>query len=142
MIEKKYYYSHIIDEEFWSNTEIESAIEDYGYTREENGDDDFETGDIITIYRGECQNYRASYFCVDITDDITNCAYDNCGECSEDWLNGREKELNEHIKKAIDEWCDKNNEQPKFGTMKNIVNLDVRILENGFEIVEKAKEEV
>lgn len=105
-------------------------------------DDTLDVGTIITIYSGEAIKFNASSFVKDITEDMSERAYDEIGEHADNWpdCNKEQREdLEKLMAKTVDSWASKHNLHPKFWGIKNQKEIKVKILniETGnFEILE------
>ena len=114
------YYS--TDEEVYNHDCINDAI------------DDFEIGEIVTVYQGESVQKKASDFVYFDSDSLVENACDNVGEYAEGWLtNTKEEELDLQtmVKAAVDAWADKHRKQPTFYGVKNIKEIKVKVLADG-----------
>ena len=114
------YYS--TDEEMYNHDCINDAI------------DDFEIGEIATIYQGEAVRKSASDFLYFDSDNLKENAIDNVGEYADSWLSiSKEEEfdLQAMLKAAVDAWADKHSQQPTFYGVKNIKEIKVKVLADG-----------
>jgi len=103
----------------------EEALE---YAWDDSVDSDI---DVFTIYEGEIKTAKASNYAPGWpAEGLGEAAYDEVGDASEDWP-GETKEqgadLESIIKKAVDEWADKHDLQPKFGLVKNVKTRNYRM---------------
>lgn len=78
----------------------------------------------FTVYAGEVRRRKASYYAPsDVTDSLSENAYEEGGEFAMDWP-GKTKEMSQElqaaIEKAIDEWADKHNCHPNFYMVENV----------------------
>ncbi len=82
--------------------------------------DDFP--DIDSVWIGENKKQTAHDFvhALDIIESIAEIASDECGECSEYWLDGllKNKEKRDELKRLIGDWLEKN-EPVYFYTVEN-----------------------
>jgi len=116
-----FYWNFNKDEEVWHNSEtsIEACIEEARLNIEDEGQE--------VVYIGELDNYVPSIDAERIIDDLTEQAYDECGECSEGWLDGAEtEELEEKLNEVLQEWLKKTNQAPSFGKFKEIYCYDLK----------------
>ena len=87
-------------------------------------------GEIYTIYEGDTIPQKASMFVGNLTEIMTDCALDNCGEYCESWtldLSKNHKAFEKAVGEFIDEYCEKNNLQPAFHMVENIIERKIRI---------------
>jgi len=114
----------------------------YGYDELEDAVGACELG-VVTIWQGESAPVKASDFISSVEDELAGRAYDEFGDHIGDWPNSTKEqniELNAMIEKAVDEWANKNNLQPKFFNIINIKELKVNVLEDGgYEIINTPK---
>lgn len=139
-----------INEEEYSYDDIYDAIEAFV-----DGCSDEEIQQIydgeITIYEGDALQRKASDFLsFNVYDNLQDNAYEEAGEYSEGWLDNltdeQYDELQNNIKKVINDWADKHKKQPTFWTVENVKQLRVKVkldkenqIEN-YEIIENQKE--
>lgn len=111
------------NEEF-NYTEISEALE-YAWDLDEDAS-------LFTIYEGEVYKKTASsYAPSDLTENLSEIAYEEAGEFAEGWpsaTNEQSLELQAAIKKTIDEWADKHKLQPTFFTVRNVKERYFRIV--------------
>lgn len=105
-------------------------------------------GDIITIYSGERNDLKASFFFgdMDAVERMRENAYEYFGEADfiESWLDGVSKEQDEEllssIRNTIDSWADKYKKHPTFFGIKNVKEVKIKFLGEDkspwFEVVE------
>lgn len=133
----KHYYS--IDEE---NFNLE-CVEDAAESAWELGDSN--VGDVVTVWDGEVVECVASQFIPNMADDMAERANDVVGDSSYLWEFTKELEqsLQDAVRKAVDDWANKNDMQPKFCEIGKVTPIQIRFTDEdgGFEIVGGQKEE-
>ena len=102
-------------------------------------DSEFTKGSTITVFKGEGVSPVASNFAPKIIDYMSENAYDNHGEYAEDWPNVAKEDikiLQDAVEKVIDDWATKLDEQPTFGTIINIEEINIELTDNdgGFNV--------
>jgi hypothetical protein len=95
-------------------------------------------GQVVTISRGEAGRSKASdYSPSNILDYMSDNAYDEIGEWSEDWPKVSKEavaELDAMVKDVVDSWADKHNCQPTFYKAVNTKDISFRSTkDNGFD---------
>ena len=96
-------------------------------------EDSFNVGDVVTVYSGEAIKNKASdYLSGNLLEDMQERAYDEAGEFAEDYLIEagivEQNELLKELSDAVDKWADKYGFQPKFYGIRNIKEINARIL--------------
>lgn len=113
------------NEEDYRHTEIEAAI------AEAFDDSTIKAGEIRSIWEGDAIIRRAgSYAPFRMVEELSERAYDECGEYAEDWPDcskEQEHELEQRIAAAINSWADDFGHQPTFGTVGNVREIKVRL---------------
>ena len=115
-----------IDGEIFNHDELDDAVNDEldnGCSRQ---------GDIITIWQGTTVPKTAGdYGPLATACEMSEKAYDDCGEWADDWpyyTTKQGNELDEKIKAVINEWADAHSLHPNFYTVVDVVEIKVRIL--------------
>lgn len=118
-----------INEEEFNYESEEAAVEKIW----NNGD--HKAGDTATIFAGDTVPRSASDFVPSLADLMVEQAYDQHGEYSDTWEFSRaeEDDLQEVVAKAVDEWADKNNMQPRFWSIENIRQIKIRFINDDGE---------
>lgn len=113
----RYYWNFDEKEEVWHNAEdtIEACIEEAKLNNEKN---------CKFVFIGEVENH-IPVIDPDITIEILQeDAYQECGECSEGWLDNITKEQNDKLEEklndALQEWLKETNNIPYFGNCTEI----------------------
>lgn len=119
------YWAAHEDEEFWIHEDPRDAVDELldGITEA----DALDKGVVLDIYSGEVRTSIASGFLPDIQDALKEKATERCGEASENWLCGNCDGLQAVVEQVVDAWCEKEGQQPTFGTMKNIKAVSITI---------------
>lgn len=91
----------------------------------------------LEIFEGEKINYTIGQFCPQIAENLTDAAYSEGDEASEDWINdieSKRKDLQTLVENALEQWADQNNLQPSFWGVSNVSSkiVKVSIDENGY----------
>lgn len=120
----KWYSSN---EEDFKHTEIDDAVtEVFDY-------EEAKPGDVRLVREGDAVISKAGQFVpAALTSDMNNCACDECGEYAEDWpacTKDQEQDLEQRIADAINAWADDHGLQPTFGTVENVRDIEVRLLD-------------
>jgi len=85
-----------------------------------------------SIFVGEVEPYSISVDSSSVIEGLEEQAYDECGECSENWepsaIKGEENwnELDEQLTKVVVDWLTKHNEMPSFYNIINVREVAVR----------------
>lgn len=74
---------------------------------------------------------------IDFQDELQNLAYDEVSEWCEGYVDDLTKEKVEDLNQIIIEWFDKNIEQPKFFTVKNVRKIMLEEVLKGYNLSEK-----
>lgn len=74
---------------------------------------------------------------IDFQDELQNLAYDEVSEWCEGYVDDLTKEKVEALNQVIIEWFDKNIEQPRFFTVKNVRKLMLEEVLKGYSLSEK-----
>ena len=74
---------------------------------------------------------------IDFQDELRNLAYDEVSEWCEGYVDDLTKEKVEALNQVIIEWFDKNIEQPRFFTVKNVRKLMLEEVLKGYSLSEK-----
>lgn len=135
---EKYYWSFDRDQEIYTHgaDSIECCI------KEAREYDEFEVEAFKhekrkVVYIGETQVYAMPVVDSEtIFENFRECAADDCGEASEDWLfnhsNEQQAELDEKLTKVVSDWIKETGQEPTFCTFKHISTYD---LETGLEVL-------
>lgn len=122
------------NEEDFSFDSLDEAAAEAWNDREEQS-----VGDVITIWEGDKVELFASRFTPSMAEYLTERAYEENGEYVESWKFSEEEEksLQDAVDAAVDEWATKNNMHPKFYKVRNVVPIQVRLIneEGGYEII-------
>jgi len=132
------YWSANDDNEMWTHGDPHEAVQDI---LSDYNDPEIVDGSIIHIWYGESLVHKASHFIPDIVEYMIENAANECGECSDSWLGCATDELQEAVAKAVDDWCDKTNNQPTFGPIINIKKHAVKIIsvdDENWEFIKEA----
>lgn len=114
------YYALSEDQEHWWADSIEEAIDELLPNSK--------VGDVLTVYEGSPIKNKASDFAPELSEIMSECAYDNCGEFTEGWLHSADKDgLQEDFKKWLDQWCTDKGHHPQWFIIDNVKELKVRI---------------
>ena len=105
--------AYSFNREYYFSSLQEAMNNSFGFLPEE--------GEEIFGWEADKVYFKASDFFHLGSDDLINNAYDEVGEMSDIWDFSREEEnsLEKELKKALDDWCDKNNKHPEFWGVKN-----------------------
>ncbi|KAB0665638.1 hypothetical protein F6V25_07910 [Oryzomonas japonica] len=122
-------------EEF-NHTELDDAI------RSALDDLRIPVGSVVTVYEGDSLVRKAGDYAPCIFDELASAAGDECGEYGDDWPNCSKEEiknLDERIKRAVNEWADNYGLHPTFGTVSNVKGIKVKLLDNtgNYEILKE-----
>lgn len=124
------------NEDEYYHTSIEDAVEDLW-----NGGQ-YEIGEVATIWEGDPDLKTASHFTPNMAEYLQERAYDELGEVTDSWefSEKEDKSLQNAVNKAVDDWATANNMQPKFYSVENVREIQVRFTnEDGdFEVVPTA----
>lgn len=130
---KKKCYS--LNNEEFNYDELDEAI------RDAIDDPKINIGDVVTVYEGDAVPFKCGDFVGSILDDITNTAYDEGGEYSEDYLadvtKEEEADLNKRVADVVNQWADDYGYQPKFYRVDNAKELQAKFIggDDGYEIL-------
>lgn len=122
----KYSWNFNEHEEVWHNScpTIEDCIEEAKWEKEDRG---------LTqnhVFIGEVEPYIPSIDVEDVIDNLGEAAYQECGECSEGWLDGLKKEqkkiLEERLNKVFNDWLVETNNSPTFGQFMKISKYNLK----------------
>lgn len=102
------------DEEYWDSVdEFDSKEEAIKFGKEEYLHEDFYVGQMYNIKFEGKELYDPSER---IIDELSDCLYDEVGDCSENWWNSitreQEKDLNKMINETVLKWIEKNDLKP------------------------------
>jgi len=124
---EEYYYS--TNEEEFSYDNLHGAVIDV------LGSKGWKVGDIVSVWRGEPSPFRASYFVPTMADQLTERASDEMGEHADGWEFSKQdlETLQDAVEKAVDAWADTRNMHPKFFSVRNVVPIEVRVLDEDGE---------
>ena len=118
-------FSYSFDEEYYigSFESPEGAAIEALSENPENG--------VVYIGENHVRAAEAFVYADFILEDIAEQAYDECGECSEDWLTGlmRDKEAKAELEKLIGAWID-SKEPVNFWTVSKIFEFTREDLES------------
>lgn len=91
------------------------------------------------IYVAEQVKYYHKDFIplIDFQDILQDLAYDEVSEWCEGYVEDLTKEKEEALKNLIIEWFDKNIEQPRFFTVKNVRKIMLEEVLKGYSLSEK-----
>lgn len=124
----KYTWEHSENEEFW-NHDLFDTVEECLQDAKENYN--VEVGDVIAI--GEVVPYEVSVFAGHVLEDLEQDAYEECGECAEDWetfsyKDDRNKlnELSDQLTKVVRAWLEKYDRKPDFYKIENVRTVKVK----------------
>lgn len=124
----RYYWSFDKDEEIWNHSEerIEDCIEEAKLNNWRG---------CKSVFIGELEDYIPVIDAINIIEELQEEAYNECGECSETWLDAinhkQTESLEERLNDALQKWLEETNNQPNFGKVTKIKCYD---LETGKEI--------
>lgn len=118
-------YSH--NEEDFNNYEdaIERIVENFL-----DDNPEFEGETELEIFEGEKLSHKIGDFLPWVVDVIIENAFEAGDEFADNWSNKiekLEKEIQETIKTALNNWADQTNNQPNFFGVKNIRPISVKI---------------
>lgn len=121
MEQKIYAYSYDNERYFGEYDSVEDALRDAYH--------DCWSERCPTVYIGECyRDYEPHFSAEYLLELLEQDAYDNCGECVEDWLWGvpREavNELDVSINNIIKTWLSKHGYEPTWFSVENEVAYD------------------
>lgn len=92
-----------------------------------------DTPETFTLYQGEVEPHSISSFFYDsdsLLENLAERAFDELGECAEDWLQtiprDAVKELDETIKAALEAWAEKHKLQPTFYGVSNVKEVKIK----------------
>lgn len=111
-------YSH--NEEDWVDDlqdAINASIEQDNSSQEQV---DIKIGDKILFTHSKLSSGIGSR----VIEQLQEWAYDECREFADDYLYDLEKDKIDNLSKVINEWLNKNAEQPNFYTVKNIKDFE------------------
>lgn len=124
----KYTWEHSKNEEFW-NHDLFDTIEECLQDAKENYD--VKIGDTIAI--GKVVPYEARVFAGHVLEQLESDAYEECGECAEDWetfsyKDDREKldELSNQLTEVVKAWLKKYKREPDFYKIENVRTIEVK----------------
>ncbi len=91
------------------------------------------------IYVAERVKYYHKDFIplIDFQDELQDIAYDEVSEWCEGYVEDLTKEKVEALEQLITDWFDKNIEQPKFFTVKNVRKIMLEEVLKGYNLSEK-----
>jgi len=114
MNDSKIEYAYSSDQEHY-HLDSKYALDDAAQHIEEGQEQ-------VTIYKGPAKIAKHSDFIcgVSIIEDMQNCAMDNYGEWSEDYLMDLSNDKAEELEKLIVKWLEENAEKPTFYTVGEI----------------------
>lgn len=122
----KYFWNFNEHEEVWHNSypTIEDCIEEAKLEKEDRG---------LTqnhVFIGEVEPYIPSIDVEYVIDNLGEAAYQECGECSEGWLDGLNKKqeeiLEERLNKVLIDWLEETNNNPSFGKFMKISKYNLQ----------------
>jgi hypothetical protein len=123
--------------EDFTYTELNSVVESVF------DDPDIIPGQIVTVFEGDSVQYKAGDFAhFWPIDRLSESAYDSCGDYAENWLHNIPKEqegdLEDRIKKVVNEWADDYGLHPDFYGVTNIKEIKIELLdtEGNYKIIE------
>ena len=93
------------------------------------------------IYKAERVKYYHKDFIplIDFQDELQDIAYDEVSEWCEGYVEDLTKEKGEALEQLIIDWFDKNIEQPKFFTVKNVRKIILEEVLKGYNLSVKEK---
>ena len=93
------------------------------------------------IYKAERVKYYHKDFIplIDFQDELQDIAYDEVSEWCEGYVEDLTKEKGEALEQLIIDWFDKNIEQPKFFTVKNVRKIMLEEVLKGYNLSVKEK---
>lgn len=103
-----------VDSELFNEQDADECAQNW---LENQGKDEVDIGQIVTVEAAEFYTPSASYFASNCAESLSESAHDECGESAEGWLEYQPdiSSLQEKINKAVDDWATENNEHPTFG---------------------------
>lgn len=119
---KNYYWSFEIDSEIWMGPEesIEDCIEDAKLR---------DVKDFKSVFIGELEEHAPYIDTEMVIENLQELAYEECGECSEGYLENvteeQEENLREKLNDALQEWLKETNNYPSFGIIINTKEYDI-----------------
>ena len=82
------YYAMSDDVEMWTDTDLNDVVEEFV----DLNHGDLKEGSVFEVYKGVGKSGLASNYVPDVPELMAQNAWDNCGECAESWLHGKEAE--------------------------------------------------
>lgn len=113
-----------LDEEHFCYDTLEEAAADKWWN--EYNDDEGQ-GEEVQLFYGIKGPENASHYLGNILDQMQENAFQEAGDYSDGWLEGKEGlELVELLKKTIDDWATANNQHPNFFSVTNVKSVWIR----------------
>ena len=126
----KYFWNFNEHEEVWQNScpTIEDCIDEAKWEKE-----DREIAEKH-VFIGEVESYKPKIDAEDVIENVIEAAYQECGECSEGWIDSLTKEpikdLDNMLNQTFLDWLEQNKLLPGFG---NFIKVSKYNLETGKE---------
>lgn len=118
--------------------DIHDVINEYEF------DNEIYKGVTFKAYVGDKKTCVASDFVRFVYDQLVECAYEEAGEYTEDWelTSPLQNELQKTVEKAVDDFFDKYEMQPKFYMIENITEFEITITDSGGDYITDLEEEL
>lgn len=127
MNKKQYTWAQSEDEEFWRHDKFDTVKECVADYLENYTDGNPQE----SIFVGEVEQFVISVDGSRVIESVEENAYDECGECAEDWEPSTGKtlsdwtELDEQLTKVVVDWLKKHNDMPSFYNVVDIREVKV-----------------
>lgn len=117
--EKGYFWEIDASAELWRN-EADTIKECIAEAKREYPDKEH-------VYIAELEDHLPRVDVDKIIDDLRETAMDECGECSDGWLDTTPdlKQLEEDLQSALENWMNNNNLNPNFGKVVSVKKYDL-----------------